>query len=300
MNLRETLCHILPELLPQNPHEAIKGTELIARVRQVLGDAYSDQSLRSQFSFLALEEDSCLARIENGQGYYLRGADEAPSLHSMFAGGASDEAQSSFSKALALGVRLYDTTGMGVFVYPVDEEESWCYPDFAAVQWPSGRWEQGAYLFDADAQPEAPTYVAVCVAMADSWDAVRRAFFRALSCGAWAQQTELLLFGAAEHVPEDELRQLSAMYGVGVRCLFLGEESLLRMDGADVLFKAEAQEMGNYLVSLPQQSLSVSKFKANPPQEFSLRPEIQAVTGWAESCLRKGRVESYELRVAVN
>ena len=54
MSLRDKLVEILPDLLPAREEEAIKGKELIARVRAVLGDAYSDHSLRSQFSFIAL------------------------------------------------------------------------------------------------------------------------------------------------------------------------------------------------------------------------------------------------------
>ena len=52
MALREKLNKILPTLLPEKAENAIKGKELIARVRAVLGEAYSDHSLRSQFSFM--------------------------------------------------------------------------------------------------------------------------------------------------------------------------------------------------------------------------------------------------------
>ena len=71
MSLRDKLVDILPQLLPTREEDAIKGTELIARVRAVLGNDYSDRSLRSQFSFIALEPDSFLARVENGQGYFF-------------------------------------------------------------------------------------------------------------------------------------------------------------------------------------------------------------------------------------
>ena len=64
MGLREKLDEILPAILPGNAESAIKGKELIARVREVLGDEYSDHSLRSQFSFMVLDADSCLARVE--------------------------------------------------------------------------------------------------------------------------------------------------------------------------------------------------------------------------------------------
>ena len=86
MSLKQQLEEILPSLLPKREEDAIKGTELIARVRAILGDSYSDRSLRSQFSFIALEEDSCLARVPNGQGYYLRPSGESTSLHNILSG----------------------------------------------------------------------------------------------------------------------------------------------------------------------------------------------------------------------
>jgi hypothetical protein len=47
MNLREQLRNLLPEILPADPADAIKGTELIRLVRLRLGEGYSDSSLRA-------------------------------------------------------------------------------------------------------------------------------------------------------------------------------------------------------------------------------------------------------------
>ncbi len=301
MKLRDKLLEILPSLLPTHENEAIKGKELIKRVRAVLGESYSDQSLRSQFSFLVLEEDSCLARVENGQGYYLRQADDVNSLHSMFESDASPDADDPYRKALALAVRLYDTAGHGVFVYPIEEEDSWAHADFVAVQWPQGRWEQGAYVFDAEAQGDEAQaqYCAVCVAVADSVESCRKAFFRTLACGAWAQQSELLLLGA-EDLPEAELCELAARYGVGVRALALDGELLDDIAGADLLFRADLDEARILLEMLPQRALSTPRVrKLQLPSEHD-RPDVAALLSWVDSCLQKGRVESYELRVAVN
>ena len=46
MSLRTQLSDILPALLPHNPSEAIKGTELIRLVRLQLTGNYSDAPLR--------------------------------------------------------------------------------------------------------------------------------------------------------------------------------------------------------------------------------------------------------------
>lgn len=293
MNLRDRLREILPDLLPRREEEAIKGRELIARVREVLGDTYSDGSLLTQFSLLALEEDACLARIANGQGYYLRHAgDPLPSLHEVFAGQGATAADP-LHRALALAVRLYDTAGQSVFVYPMEAEESWSHPDLVAIQWPAGRWgADGAYTMEPAEQRRA-AYRAVCVEQALSAEHCRRAFFRALSCGHWAQETELLLIGHPGDA-ESMLVALATRYGVGVR--YFAELELPR---ADAIFHADEQEARELLHRLPPTLLAPPRHTERPLLTPEETPEVAPVMYWAEQCVAGGRVEAYERRVAV-
>ncbi len=69
MSLRARLEDLLPELLPTDPAQAIKGTELIRLVRLKLGDGYSDASLRYHFSFMASEPDSKNVKEQSAQSY---------------------------------------------------------------------------------------------------------------------------------------------------------------------------------------------------------------------------------------
>ncbi len=304
MSLRDRLQEILPSLLPAREEDAIKGTELIARVRSVLGDTYSDRSLRSQFSLIALDPESCLARIENGQGYYLRQAEESPSLHCLFEGGdgANREGSDPLHKALALAVRLYDTAGYGVFLYPVGEEESWAHPDLVAVQWPAGHWDaSGAYIMDTapDAtHPLEASFRAVCVGFADNAESCRQAFYRALACGQWAHEAELLLLPGCEAERQEELVQLAARHGVGVQLLELDEQMLDELPRADEIFRAAAAEARELLATLPR--LQLAQARHTQPCPPAPMPDTDAVTGWASRCLTRGRVEAYEQRVAVN
>ncbi len=305
MNLRDKLVEILPTLLPTREIDAIKGTELIARVRAVLGNKYSDRSLRSQFSFIALEEDSCLARVPNGQGYYLRREEVQPSLHNMFESeaDATREGMDPLHKALALAVRLYDTAGLGVFVYPVEEEESWGHPDLVAVQWPAGNITlDGAYELEPTEEEEAPVahMRACCVTVAADAESCRRAFFRALACGLWAQEAELLIIGEQVENPQ-ELAQLSAKYGVGVRAIEADVDTPHLLPRADEIFRAEVDEARALLETLQQSTLAHPRIRRQgailPPETM---PDTQAARNWAQSCIAKGRIEAYEMRVAVN
>ena len=299
MSLREKLCEILPSLLPEREEEAIKGRELIARVRAVLGDAYSDHSLRSQFSFMVLDPSSCLARVENGQGYYLRREGDEESLQNLFRDGAAElrESADPYHKALALAVRLYDTAGLGVFVYPPEEMESWERPDLVAVQWPSGHLEaDGAYVIeDKDA---APTFRAVTVALCDTAEDARRAFYRALACGLWAEESELLLLPAAE-APE-ELSRLAARFGVGVRCMAADAELLSELPGADEIFRMNAADARELLSEVALTTLSHPRSHAVSAVDAADLPAAGVVQQWAKHCAARGRIEACEQRVAVN
>ncbi|MBQ3218227.1 MAG: hypothetical protein IJB33_05090 [Akkermansia sp.] len=296
MSLRDKLEEILPDLLPTRAEEAIKGTELIARVRAVLGDSYSDRSLRSQFSFIALEPDSCLARVPNGQGYYLRGEAEVPSLHNVFTDEADGDAP--LHKAFALAVRLYDTAGLGVFAYPPDED-SWEHPDLVAVQWPTGTTTpDGAYIIDPTA-PQQPAYRSVCVAPAEDAEECRRAFFRTLACGLWAQEAELLIVGDDAEAAE-ELTRLAAQFGVGVRTLAANDEVLTELPRADEIFRAPAADARAMLADLQQPALAHPRYRSQPLQTEEYMPATAAARQWAEGCIARGRIEPWEHRVAVN
>lgn len=301
MSLREKLNEILPTLLPEREADAIKGKELIARVRAVLGDAYSDHSLRSQFSFIALDPESCLARVPNGQGYYLRPTDDNTSLQQMFDGSseASPEGEDYLNKIVALMVRLFDTAGMGVFVYPVDGEESWEHPDIVAVQWPAGRRsDDGAYIPESTNNTPTAAYRSICLGMGGTAEECRRAFFRTLACGRWAEQSELLLISGCENA--DELADLAITYGVGIRCLDLDEDDLEALPRADELFRMNETAARQLLGNIPQHTLAHPR-----PNMFSARaaqnlPDTAVVRQWAQDCLNRGRIEPYEMRVAVN
>ena len=295
MALREKLNKILPTLLPEKAENAIKGKELIARVRAVLGDAYSDHSLRSQFSFMVLDAASCLARVENGQGYYLRSEEDAPSLQTVFGGSAVGDTM--LHRAMALAVRLYDTAGQGVFVYPVDEEESWGHPDLVAVQWPAGAWDaEGAYIMEGE-QDEL-SFRAICVCFAEDEENCRQAFFRALACGQWAQECELLLLPGAAN--EAELTDLAARYGVGIRCLDADEPALESMPRADEIFRLSMDDARTLLASLPQTTLACPRHREHSARAAATMPDTAVVLQWARGCTERGRVESFEHRVAVN
>ena len=296
MNLHDKLKDILPKLLPRRPEDAVKGTELISRVRGALGESYSDGTLRTQFSLLALEEDTCLARIPGGQGYYLRrDGDPLPGLQDVMTGRDS-QAETPLHRAIALAVRLYDTAGSSVFAYPVTEE-SWCHPDLVAVQWPAGRWmEDGTYRMENRPGRRA-SYRAVCVSLNDDEEGLRRDFFRALSGGEWAQEMELLLVGSSATAAR-YAAALGSAYGVGVR-LIGANNSTSRLPHADELLRMEASQTQELISQLTQCTYCSPIHRADPLISARNMPDVLPMLHWAEQCVERGSGEAYERRVAI-
>ena len=66
MSLRKQLSDILPTLLPGNPADSIKGTELIRLTRLQLKGMYSDASLRYHFSIMSCDPASPIAKVATG------------------------------------------------------------------------------------------------------------------------------------------------------------------------------------------------------------------------------------------
>ncbi len=307
MSLRQKLREILPDILPDSPGRAIKGTELIRRVRSILGGDYSDRSYRSQFSLMMLDPESCLARVENGQGYYLRSPNEAGkrrtrSLHDLFVREkGEDEGNSFFRQLLALGARFQGACGKGVFVFPDEEEEAWNHPDLVSVTWPSGYWDSGAYCFlPSKGQESAPFYRSVCLASISGFVGAKRALFRALATSLWADEAELMLFGN-ELLPGDEgeLVQLGAMYGVGILLIPLTNKQFDQLPGAGALFRADDEEWREMSRNIPCRVLFPPRFRRSrlPVVEGD---EIAVVRSWVEGCLARRRVEACELRVSIS
>ncbi len=295
MNLHDKLKEILPTLLPRRAEDAVKGNELINRVRGALGkEHYSDGTLRTQFSLLALEEDTCLARVPGGQGYYLRRAGEPlPGLQQIM---HDAPAETPLHRAIAMAIRLYDTTGLSVFAYPI-AEESWSHPDLVAVQWPAGCWgEDGCYRMKPRHAQDRATYSAVCVSLCQDEESLRRDFFRTLSCGEWAEKSEMLLVGNHPDATCDAAR-LGTLYGVGVRCISVPPEALPH---ADELLRMDASAVQELIAQLPQNTFATPVCRTHPMVDAEKLPDVLPVLQWVQQCVQRGRVEAYERRVAVN
>jgi hypothetical protein len=320
MNLRDQLKEILPEILPSDPASSIKGTELIRLVKYRLRQEYSDATLRYHFSILCADPSSPIAKVDQGQGYYLRTTrvatlEEARALAAagftqagmdLFQTGREmvDLARGRMAKMRALYLRVVAADAR--FPFPLTSgtspESLWKYPDVAVVDWEMEDAGESGFRLEGDllelkrslgVQPFAVT--SVRLAMAASYDNVRELFFQALSGSSWAHMGELVI-GAAitdEQLAED-LRRLGGAYGIGVSSLGVPLEALDDIVDAAAIARMEDRAFENLQGRLVSRQ-KITSARPSSTLEWRLiremrrdHPEFQAFCGWIEQCLRDG------------
>lgn len=246
MNLRDQLKDILPDILPRNPAHAIKGTELIELVKYRLKQGYSDATLRYHFSIMSCDPSSPIAKVEQGQGYYLR----STTIHSInsarnllgasqamlgedfsLSAGDQDLAIARANKFRAVVHRYFESVhrfGLAFERSFSDQHASanrWRFPDMVAVEWLVGEIaEDGDFRLNADhlevrrRMGDPPMRLtSVKLKLETNYDSLREDLFQCLSASGWANNAEMMVAAPIddEHLVE-EIRQFASRYGVGV------------------------------------------------------------------------------------
>ncbi|MEX2580124.1 MAG: hypothetical protein WD342_13785 [Verrucomicrobiales bacterium] len=243
MNLRDQLKEILPDILARNPAQATKGTELIELVKHRLKQEYSDATLRYHFSIMSCDPSSPIAKVEQGQGYYLR----ASTIHSMnsarnmFHGdrghdggtvmGSSDGdlTMSRAEKFRAVVQRYLES----VRQFPMSFDESfssdveanrWRVPDLAVVDWITGEASEDASTLDkrklevSRRMGKSPLRIStVKLRLELAPRSVLEDLHQCLAVSEWANAGELLVAASIEDpAVVEEVRRFAARYGIGV------------------------------------------------------------------------------------
>ncbi len=271
MSLRTQLSDLLPSLLPSNPSEAIKGTELIRLVRLQLTGNYSDASLRYHFSIMSCDPASPIAKVEKGQGYYRRtapvpalsGAQELVALSQGrledLSGNreAVDHALERVKKFRAIVRRASEVNGRFPFEFrhafaagsPLGN--LWKYPELVIVDWQTGDEESEAEMA-LDSRMLAlkqrlglPPFrlCSTRLRIQASLHGFREDFFQAVSSAMWTQGGELIYASPIEdEALADGLRALNATFGVGVSSFGITVEALDDLPRAANILNAHPKE----------------------------------------------------------
>jgi hypothetical protein len=326
MNLRDQLKDILPSILPRNPAQAIKGTELIELVKYQLKQGYSDATLRYHFSIMSCDPSSPIAKVEQGQGYYLR----STTIHSLHSArnliGASqamlgEEYSSSAkqdiviaraNKFRAVAHRYFESFHR----FPMAFERSfsderapahrWRVPDMVAVEWLVGDVTEGG-SFSLHPQQldvrrrlgEAPfRLVAVKLKLDMDYNGLREDLYQCLSCSGWANSAELMVAANIddEHLVE-EIRQFGARYGVGVTTFGLDGDALDDLPEPAAIANLLPREFEAIQSIFRLRRLSSSRIldRFDWQHIVDLRveqPDFELLEGWISRCLMEQRAFS--------
>lgn len=318
MNLREQLRHILPEFLPSDPNEAVKGTDLIRLVRLRLGDEYSDATLRYHFSILSYDPTSPIAKVDQGQGYYqrqkkLNGSASTGSRSGLFEEHSPevDAARLRFQQVAAIYERLSALRGSFPFLLNGREgaaprlDGDWEVPDFITADWDVDTGVDEAVRFDESMMelrrhlggPEV-SLSGVQLKLGVTLDSVSGDFFQALSATRWTIRSELVIAEALnDEALVDALRNLGHQFGVGITSLGL---DLGRLDDlpppADLLAMSAAEfEAVHGVLHIQKVTLATARHSLDWAALSSLRKKHESVAGlsrWLGECLtRRGPVK---------
>ena len=251
MNLRDQLKEILPDILPRNPGKAVKGTELIQQVKYRLKQDYSDATLRYHFSIMSCDPSSPIAKVEQGQGYYLR----TTTIHSMnsacnlissahrgnlaLSSEDSDLSIKRANKFRAVVQRYFESVEKTPFSFEESFSDNvfanrWRVPDMAIVEWLAGNQTDDAFILDRNK-------LDVCRKLGKSPIQISSAklrlelnefdlfedLYQCLRTSEWANSGEIIIAATIEDLDLiEEVRSFANRYGIGVTSFGLDADIL--------------------------------------------------------------------------
>lgn len=327
MSLRDQLAEILPILLPGNPGDAIKGTELIRLSRLQLDGNYSDASLRYHYSIMSCDPASPIAKVEKGQGYYRRsapipalsGAQELLALtqgrlEDLSAGEQEvvDGAMMRIRKFRAVVTRYFEVNGRFPFAFrqafakeaPISN--LWKFPELVLVDWETGGSADGEMSLDETMLAFkqrlglAPFRLhAARLRIQPSLQTYREDFFQTLAVSMWAQGGELIYAAPIDdEALADSLRRLSATFGIGVTSLGLTTESLDELPRPANILNAHPSETEAIMARLNINRLSSPK--SRPHLDWAAlsamrneSAEAEKLVSWLVRCIDNRRAEAF-------
>lgn len=327
MSLRSQLNDFLPALLPSNPAEAIKGTELIRLSRMNLQGNYSDASLRYHFSIMSCDPTSAIAKVEKGQGYYRR-SEPLPALSGAqellaYTQGRLDDLSgddSSVDKAMlrirkfrAVVTRYFEINGRFPFAFrdPFSSTSPicnlWKYPEMVLVDWETGNAGDEEMTLDETMLSFkqrlgiAPFRLhSARLRLSPSLMTYREDFFQALSVSQWAQGGELIYAGPiVDEALADALRKLSITFGIGVISFGMTAEVIDELPRPANILNAHPKETEAILSKLDFQRISA--VQSRPHIDWtelgamrSESPDTENLVGWLKHCIDERRAEAFK------
>lgn len=328
MSLRTQLNDVLPALLPANPADAIKGTELIRLARLQLQGNYSDASLRYHFSIMSCDPASPIAKVEKGQGYYRRSAplpalSGAQELVALTQGRLDDlntvdqdlvdNALLRIRKFRAVVTRYFEINGRFPFPFrkafakeaPISN--LWKFPELVLVDWETGgapdeEMALDGAMLDLKQRLGIPPFrlQAARLRIQPSLLTYREDFFQTLAVSQWAQAGELIYAAPIEdEALADGLRRMSAAYGLGVTSFGLTPEALDELPRPAHILNAHPRETEAIMGKLDITRLAGTRIRTHLDWNelgglCNESAEASHLVAWLTRCIDQRRAEPYK------
>jgi hypothetical protein len=325
MSLRSQLTDLLSEILPANPKEAIKGTELIRLLRLNMDGAYSDASLRYHFSVMSCDPSSPIAKVEKGQGYYKRGAampalSGAQELVAMQQGRLDelgnhtsiDQAMLRLGKFRAIVQKYAETRSHFTFEFRESLSAGaplgnlWKFPEMVLIDWEHGE-------FDEDGLELDPAHLAlkqtlglppyhlssVRMRVEINHNSFREDLFQTMSSSLWANSGVLYLAGEIDDESlGDRVRYLASHLGIGVMSFGLSPSDLDDLPHPSQIQNAMERETEALMGRLKIEKVASPKVRTHCGWESleALRhdhPEMNQLLAWLGGSLEHGKVKPF-------
>jgi hypothetical protein len=322
--LRDQLSALFPEILPQDPNDAVNGTTLLGMVRPRLQGDYTEASIRQHFSVMSGEATSPIAKVSQGHGYYQR--PQASPIPPIPDAPHNEEQQPAVvappdnprnaqreEKFRALYIRYAEINNS----FPVHIEHTaaarqaagvnkWKFPDVVVLDWDVGRIADNGYQIDRGLlevkrslgdQPFRLTSVELKVDLTLS--SFRENFFQCVSNSKWAHHAYLVTANAIQdETLVRELRRLGSSFDISVISYGLTHAALDNLPTADEILLADDR-----LIEQLAAQLSISRVSSGRPREAldwehiedvrSQSRDFNDVFVWISRCLLDGRPYSF-------
>ncbi len=322
MSLRDQLKELLPQILPADPNDAIKGTELIRLVKFQLRQDYSDASLRYHFSIMSCDPSAPIAKVAHGQGYYLRpdsrgalgGSRHLIAFRQQTMADLLGRSPVEISRELlhagkfrAIVQRFLEGNQRSVFFFDdafasgAPAENVWRFPDAAVVDWPAGEAAEGGLQLNPAVMRwrrmlHAPLFrlTALKLRLRVTHESAREEFFQCISQGEWTHASEFFLAMPVDDASlADLLADLGQRYGVGVMSFGFPAECLDDLPDADAIPQLQASEFDAVLARAQFNRLSAPESRRQldwPMLDSNERDseDLRRLIAWVESAIESG------------
>lgn len=325
MSLRAQLTELLSEILPSNPRDSMKGTELIRLLRMNLDGDYSDASLRYHFSVMSCDPGSPIAKVEKGQGYYKRaaslpalsGAQELVALKQGRLDGlddasAIDQAMLKLAKFRAIVRKYAETRNHFTFEFReslaanVPLGNLWKFPEMVLIDWEHGRFDEDGLTLDPahlalKQTLGLPPYRLSSIRMRVdvNHDSFREDLFQTISSSLWANEGVLYLAGSiVDESLGNQLRSLATELGIGIVSFGLSPSDLDDLPHPAQIENAIDRETEALMGRLRVETVSSPNRRTHCGWEMlqALRndhPEMNQLLAWLGGSLESGKVRPF-------